>query len=236
MRRAPKNLFSHKYPLLHAWYPHLAPKVCPAALEVERRRYDNMLQAAREFLPHGNLFLNSALNHVRVTEIEWDRKSATIWYDDKPMRCFYQFFSTYFKVQVEHWDAAIPLGMRFQDVVDLTVSRISSNNKILPLKKARYLPLLSDLLVDEARLLSGNRVELGMLFRCNSLRRDRYLLLVEVACGRIEFMEHRRDHFVSKLGERRLEPFDKFWEARVNGSWFDYLDPDGYIEVWKTSM
>lgn len=24
-------------------------------------------------------------------------------------------------------------------------------------------------------------------------------------------------------------------EARVNGSWFDYLDPDGYVEEWRTT-
>ena len=233
MRHKPANVFSEKYPRLHACYPHLVPHVRPVGWEVSCRRYAAMLEAAKGFLPHGNLYLNSVLNNMRVTAIDWERKSATIWFDDKPMRCFYHFFSRYFHEKVNHWDAVIPLGMRFHDVTELTVSRISSNNKVLPLKKARYLPLLSRMLDDEARVLSGNRVELGMIFSCDSQRGDRYFLLLEVSCKRIEFIEQRREHFFSKLGGRYLETFDRFWEARVNGTCFDYIDPDGYVKEWK---
>ncbi len=222
MRRKPTNLFSEKYPLLHA------------GQEQNYLRYDALLDEAKGFLPHGKLYLNSALHDARVTAIDWERHSATIWINDYPTHCFCHALGTHFQEKALNWDTVLPLGIRFHDVSILTVSRISRNDKILPLSKTRHLPSTSEVLEDEARILRADGIELGMLFDAYRRRKtNKGNLLFEVSCRHMEFIELQRERFTYLLGGKYLDHFDAFWEARCTGVRFDFSGSLEFIEQWK---
>jgi len=235
MRRKPDNLFWERYPLLHGAYAYYRTGSWELLRYYDegRLRYRDMLKAAEGYLPNGELYLNSALHDGRVTSIERESRHATVWLNDYPTHSFCHALGNFYQEKALNWDTVLPLGIRFHDVTRFSLARIGRSYKILPVSISRHLPHVYELFYDEARRIEPGHVEIGMLLMSTLYKGNKAVLLLEVSCGRIEFIEQQREQFVSLLGGGHLDLFDAYWEARHNGVYFDYSSSFEFIQQWK---
>jgi len=218
VRKTPNNRFSERYPLLHrvtlpySWKrKELDRRECTAQFE----RLDRLLHEAVDILPNAGMYLNSRQHDARVLSVERTARDFIMWMEDAQVRFFSRTLDSISSVRLQNSQGVYPLGFKFCDVSSLSISRVNNNDKILPLSVPKYLPRLDEFHYDEVTSIRPDLFSMGMLILANPARGPVVdVLLVEVKCRRLEFIEGQRAPFEANYGEHYPELYDAFQSAR----------------------
>lgn len=234
MPKAPNNRFSKRYPLLHCGTLPQSWKVdeneqreCTAQFN----RVDVLLREAEDLLPQAPMYLNSRQHDALVISVERTARDLTIWMEDDQMRGLSRTLETISSGCFQDSRGRYPVGFKFCDISSLSVSRINSNDKILPLSVSKYLPQLDEFYYDEVTSVSPDCLSMGMLILTRKYRGSCIdPLLVEVKCRRLEFIERQRAPFEAIYGDQYSGLYDAFqFERRENRRYFDYSDAREFV-------
>lgn len=199
-------------------------------------RYNALLEAKKDILPLSPCYLNSQLHDSKVHSIEDKGRDLTIWLDDIRASDFIYSLCNALVPRVPYREEVFPLGIAFQGVENLSISRINRNDKILGVSKSKYLPMLRYFLYDEALVIEPTKVRIGLVFvTARSYLCSKSQLLLEVTCKSMGFVEKQTECFRRSFPESCCPLFDAFMDARHGGETFEDGKDVEFIEKHRGS-
>jgi hypothetical protein len=206
-----------KYPLLHWYIQNDAEDPFPLALYNRQR---DILQAGEAITPYGNMFLSSMLHDSWVLSIRESGGQLTIELSDFSTRCLCHAIYDVCGKKQDSKSFVMPLTLTFDGVSLCVLNRVNRNVKVLPIRKDKYVPAISEYLYDEVTQLDEAGVALGIVFWRRSSRLMQVIL--EVEAQRLRIQEQFRAAFLSTVGNDYESLFDAYLTQRSNGKSLDY--------------
>ncbi|MGA1870908.1 MAG: DUF4085 family protein [bacterium] len=217
------NLFNKKYPLLDSLICYSGNDYNYDEERVKKlsNEYTAFLKSKEDIFPHISKYFNSRLHDSWLQSIDNKNNEINILLNEFSTHCFSDALIEKFSLILPHSKRVFPVCLKFKGIKYYSISWINRNSKILPLKKEKYLPLLTEFLYDEAIVLEQGIISTGMLFVSKSKGNKSYLLL-QIECSDLKIEEYQRKAFIELFGEEYLNLFDIYWVEKQKGKYFDY--------------
>ena len=219
------NVFKNKYPLLDSLIFFKGNNYGEAYNESQRvnlaEEYDSFISSKHDLAEKIKNYFGSRLHDSWVEKISYQSDQMSVTFNEFSSHCFADAVSEHFNLNIPHKKRVLPVTLNFLNVKYLSISWINGNSKIIPLKKEKFIPKLSEFLYDQIIIFEKNKVVLGMLF-WSGLKGNKSYLLLQVECEKLCIEETQREAFKIIFDENYLDLFDLYWAKKQSGMYFDY--------------
>lgn len=172
-------------------------------------QYSSLINSKKTLIPNLPLYFDSRLHDSWVNKITYSNTEVTINLNEFSTHCFAEALSNKYCIKIPHQKRIFPVCFNFNGVKKFTISWINRNGKILPLKKDKCIPRLSDLLYEEATQIESDRISVGFIF-WTRFKGNKSYLLMQLTSDKMEIAEHQCNAFKTLYGKDQMKLFDSF--------------------------
>ena len=197
--------------------------------EQQAKEYAKFIESKFIKIPSVKNYFNYRLHDSWVTNTQFNKEQLEITLNDFSTHCFVDALLEVSKQKIPYKKRVLPVSFSFKKLKKLSVAWINKNDKLIYLKKDKYLPQLKEYLFEQVISVKPGQITVGALF-WSGLKGNKSELLVEIECEELFIDEQQRNAFIKLFGGNHLEIYDLYVAQKQNGAYFDFSTSLEFIE------